>query len=48
MKPERGGHVEIAVGVMYPVKPPQQRNFVGDQVLRPNCQIKNQNSQQNL
>src|SRR6056297_4367480 len=42
VKADRGAHIEVAVGMMDTVKTPQDRHLVGDKMLRPDCEIKDQ------
>ena len=46
MKPHAGGDVDIEVGMMHPVQPPQHRNLVEDDVLEIDDEIERQEPDQ--
>jgi hypothetical protein len=48
MKTHRRGHVDIAVGMVHLVQPPEERDFVGGQMLHPDGEVEREKRQDNL
>ena len=48
VKPDRCGDIKIAVRVVDPVKPPEKRNLMRDQMLKPDGEIKDQDGDDDI
>ncbi len=48
VKAHRRGHVDVAVGMVHLVQPPEERDFVGGQMLHPDGEVEREKRQDNL